>query len=115
MKRGEIWYANLDPTKGSEADKTRPVVIVSRDVNNQAATELGAGVVTVVPMTSNTSRVYSFEVLCPPSETGLRLASKAQATQIRAVDVSRLVEHAGELSGGGLAQLDEALRLHLAL
>ncbi len=56
MKRGEIYYANLSPAIGSEMDKRRPVLIVSNDINNRNAT-----VVTVVPLTSNVSRVYPFE------------------------------------------------------
>lgn len=38
MKRGEIYFANLDPSIGSETAKCRPVLIVSNDINNQAAT-----------------------------------------------------------------------------
>jgi mRNA interferase MazF len=56
MKRGEIYYANLSPTVGSEMDKRRPVLIVSNDINNRAATT-----VTILPITSNISRVYPFE------------------------------------------------------
>ena len=55
IKRGSIWLANLDPTVGSEIRKTRPVVVVSNDVNNT-----NNNVVTVVPITSNTTHVYSF-------------------------------------------------------
>jgi mRNA interferase MazF len=105
----------LAPSRGSEADKTRPAVIVSRDANNQAVEELGLGVLTVVPMTSNTNRVYPFEVLCPASSTGLAADSKAQIPQLRAIDVSRLSEAAGRLDAAALAQIDAALRLHLDL
>ncbi len=34
IKRGEIWLANLDPTVGGEIRKTRPVLVVSNDINN---------------------------------------------------------------------------------
>jgi len=54
MKRGEIYYANLSPTVGSEMDKRRPVLIVSNDINNRAATT-----VTILPITSNISRAKS--------------------------------------------------------
>jgi mRNA interferase MazF len=59
-KRGEIWLANLDPTVGGEIKKTRPVVIISNDINN-----VHNSVVTVLPITSNVKRVFSFEVLLP--------------------------------------------------
>lgn len=55
MKRGEIYYANLSPALGSETDKRRPILIISNNINNRNAT-----VVTVVPLTSNVSRVYPF-------------------------------------------------------
>ncbi len=58
MKRGDIYYANLDPSIGSETAKLRPVLIVSNDINNRMATT-----VTIVPITSNISKVYPFEVL----------------------------------------------------
>lgn len=58
MKRGEIYYANLSPTVGSEVAKRRPVLIISNDANNRAAST-----VTILPITSNVSRVYLFEVL----------------------------------------------------
>ena len=58
MKRGEIYYADLNPVVGSEIAKRRPVLIVSNNANNRAAST-----VTVVPLTSQVSRVYPFEVL----------------------------------------------------
>jgi mRNA interferase MazF len=58
MKRGDIYYANLSPALGSEMDKRCPVLIVSNDANNRAAST-----VTILPLTSNVSRVYPFEVL----------------------------------------------------
>ena len=52
MRRGEIVRVSLDPARGSEADKTRPAVVVSNDAANAAATRLGRGVITVVPTTA---------------------------------------------------------------
>lgn len=52
---------------------------------------------TVVPMTSNTDRIYPFQLLLPANETGLDVDSKAQAEQVRAVAVERLGEVAGSL------------------
>lgn len=58
MRRGEIRWVDLDPEHGAESNKRRPAVIVSNDGANAAAGRLGRGVVTVVPVTSNTKRVY---------------------------------------------------------
>ena len=115
MRRGEIWTVNLDPVRGSEANKIRPAVVVSNDAANATAARLGRGVVTVVPVTSNVERVYPFQVLLPAPVTGLPRDSKAQAEQLRSVAVERLVERVGELPAPLLADLDQALRLHLSL
>ncbi|MCE7885299.1 MAG: type II toxin-antitoxin system PemK/MazF family toxin [Actinobacteria bacterium ATB1] len=115
MRRGEIWLVDLNPARGSEADKRRPAVIVSNDAANATAERLGRGIVTVVPVTSNTSRVYPFQVLLPAGATGLDHDSKAQAEQVRSVAVERLGSRVGALSGDLAAALDEVLRVHLAL
>lgn len=105
----------LDPVVGSEAAKRRPAVIVSNDRLNGTAARLGRGVVTVVPVTSNVTRVYPFQILLPAEETGLSVDSKAQAEQVRSVDVTRIGRLAGVVPASLMAQLDDALRLHLEL
>jgi mRNA interferase MazF len=115
MRRGEIRWVDLDPTRGAESDKRRPGVIVSNDGANSTANRLGRGVVTVVPVTANVERIYPFQVLLTAEATGLVRDSKAQAEQIRSVAVERVGERLGVLTSADLAALDEALRLHLAL
>lgn len=115
MLRGEIWNVDLEPTRGSEANKRRPAVVVSNDRANGAATRLGRGVVTVVPITSNTSKVYPFQVLLSSASSGLAVASKAQAEQIRSIAAERLLHRLGRVSADELMAIDEALRLHLEL
>lgn len=111
MKRGEIYFAALDPTRGAEIQKTRPVVVVSNNAANRSA-----AVVTVVPLTSNVERVFPFEVLLPASRTGLTKDSKAMAQQVRTLDKARLnARSAGELQIEDMRLLDAALRLHLGL
>lgn len=115
MRRGEIRLVDLEPTRGAEANKQRPAVIVSNDGANSTAQRLGRGVVTVVPVTSKTERVYPFQVLLPAIETGLAIDSKAQAEQIRSIAVERVGPRVGLVPVELLDDLDEALRLHLAL
>jgi mRNA interferase MazF len=115
MRRGEIRLVHLDPTRGSEADKSRPGVIVSNDGANSTAERLGRGVVTVVPVTSNTEQVYPFQVLLPAAATGLDLDSKAQAEQVRSIAVERVGPVVASLTPQLIEALDDALRLHLAL
>lgn len=116
MRRGEIWRVDLDPARGSEANKTRPAVIVSNDRANATAYRLGRGVITVVPVTSNVDNVYPFQVpLAATSASGLSADSKAQAEQVRSIAVQRLSRRIGELTTDEGRQLDDALRLHLGL
>jgi len=115
MRRGEIVWVDLDPVQGSEANTRRPAVIVSNDGANAAADRLGRGVLTVVPVTTNVRRVLPFHVLLPAEECSLTEDSKAQAEQVRSVDVRRIVGRAGEVPAQILAELDDALRLHLGL
>ena len=115
MLRGEICLVDLDPVRGSEANKRRPAVIVSNDGANSTATRLGRGIVTVVPVTSNVERVYPFQVLLAARQTGRSRDSKAQAEQVRSIAVERVGRRMGQLSPSLMAQLDDALRLHLGL
>ncbi len=115
MRRGDIYLVDFEPVRGSEVNKRRPAVIVSNDQANAVTERLGAGMVTVVPLTSNVAYVYDFQVFLPAAETGLNFDSKAQAEQIRAVSVLRLSANIGCVPTALMIHLDDALRLHLAL
>lgn len=115
MQRGEVRLIDLERARGSEANKRRPAIIVSNDRANAAATRLGRGLVTVVPVTSNTTRVFAFQVLLRADSTGLKFDSKAQSEQVRAVTVERIGPVLGRVPADTMAEVDEALRLHLQL
>ncbi len=115
MLRGEIRIVDLDPARTGEANKRRPAVLVSNDGANTVAARLGRGVVTVVPITTNIDRVYPFQVLIPAIESGLKHDSKAQAEQVRSVSVERVTDRVGTVPPEVMLEVDEALRLHLAI
>jgi mRNA interferase MazF len=111
MKRGDIYYANLSPAVGSEIAKRRPILVVSNDANNRAAT-----IITILPITSNVSKVYPFEVLLSCENSGLPKVSKVQAQQIRTISKRRIEGDAmGELNEELMQLVDAAMRLHLGL
>lgn len=111
MRRGEIYYANLNPAVGSEAAKRRPVLIVSNDINNRVA-----NTITIVPITSSVARVYPFEVLLEAHDSGLSKVSKIQANQVRTISKQRIEEEVkGILSEEIMQFVDGALKLHLGL
>lgn len=115
MMRGEIRLVDLDPVRGSDASKRRPAVLVSNDQANAVASRLGRGVVTVVPITSNTASIYPFQTLLTAAGTGLRVDSKAQAEQVRSIAIERVGAVLGRVPRDVMAELDAALRLHLQL
>ena len=115
MRRGDICIIDLDTVRGTGANESRPAVIVSNDGANGTATRLGQGVLTIVPVTSNVARIYPFQVLLPAESTGLSVDSKAHAEQVRSIDVTRVQRRVGSVTGELMRQLDDALRLHLAL
>ena len=92
MKRGEVWLCTLDPTVGSEIQKTRPCVIVSPDDLNQRS-----AVVIVAPLTSG-SRLTRFRVAAQfRGKNGLILPD-----QVRALDRQRLVKRLGAIDPSAL-------------
>ena len=111
MRRGEIYYANLSPTVGSEINKKRPVLIVSNDANNRAAST-----VTVLLITSNITNVFPFEISLAMRDSGLPKDSKAQAQQIRTISRERIEGRVvGRLGPEKMALVEAAIRLHLGL
>jgi len=110
IKRGEVFWVNFDPTVGAEAEKTRPAVVVSNDINNAHSP-----IVSISPITSNVSRVYSFEVEIPAGTAGLKTRSKVMVNQTRAVDKIRLIKKLGQLPIQMMADVDQALKMHYDL
>lgn len=115
MIRGEIRLVDFSAALPGEAAGLRPAVIVSNDGANLTAARLGRGVITVVPITSNVARVHPFQVLLSAADSGLSRDSKAQAEQVRAIAFDRITKKLGALPHDQMAEVDEALRLHLAL
>ncbi len=114
--RGEIWWVGLDPSVGAEANKSRTAVVVGRGRLAERAMERGSGVVAVVPTTTrHLDSVFDFQLLLPASRTGLGADCKAQAEQLRAVDVRRLSRRAGYVPPDLMAELDDRIRVWLDL
>lgn len=106
MKRGEVWRINFDPSLGGEIKKTRPATILNNDVSNKYLNR-----VQVVPLTSNTGKLY-------PSEAYVTVSgkqSKAMADQMTTVSKHRLLNLVGSLSPSDLTAVESAVRNQLSL
>jgi mRNA interferase MazF len=111
INRGDIYLASLDPVVGNEISKTRPVIVVSNNINNRYA-----GTVTVLPITSRKlKKTYPFELALAKGTGNLPKDSKVKADQIRTLDRTRLVKNIGKLNNEHLSLLNEAIKIHLAL
>jgi mRNA interferase MazF len=111
-QRGDVFLARLDPAEGSEQAGTRPVVVVTRDAINA-----NSPVVVIIPLTdaANPKRDYPSHVWIAKGVAGLRIDSIAKAEQIRAIQISRFVSYTGRLPAFQMTQLEEAIRITLAL
>ncbi len=106
MKRGEVWWVDFEPAIGSEVRKTRPAVIVSNDASNRAM-----GRVQVVPVTSNTTKLYVFE-----SRIEVKGAQgKAMADQIMTADKQRLKKRIGKVSPSEMLGIERAIKIQLGI
>ena len=111
LKRGEVVRVRLDPVEGSEQGGERPGLVISPSLINQHSP-----VILVAGITSRkTDRVYPFEVLIEPGESGLRQRSKASLMQMRALDRSRVVGRYGAVTVADMERVDAALMIAVGL
>jgi mRNA interferase MazF len=105
-QRGEIWWVGLDPTVGSELNKTRPCVVISNSVVNQHRRT-----VVIVPLSSSPRAA-------PPVMVSVSCSGQpavAVIDQVRAVSKERLVRRIELLSADHLGAVEDALREILEL
>jgi len=99
MKQGEIWHANLNPTKRSEQTGFRPVVIISGNLLNRYLP-----VVIVVPLTTKIKNYKGHPILTPGVSNGLKEPSEMLVFHIRSVSKDRLVRKIGNIENSELKQ-----------
>ncbi len=105
-RRGEVWWVSLDPSVGGEIQKTRPAIIMS---NNAANSMLNR--VIVVPLTSQTTKVYPGEALVTLNGE----QRKAMADQIMIAAKQRLRAKLGGLSMSDVTAVQNAVLLQLGI
>jgi len=113
VRRGEIYFVDLNPTKGNEQTGTRPVLVLSIDAINKLPL-----VITVVVGTKgkNISHNYPTNVRVSPSESGLPMETVFLCFQIRSIDSVRFPKQpAGKVSDETMRKIENAARYSLGL
>lgn len=105
MKQGEIWYADLNPVRGSEQAGYRPVVILSGNLMNKYL-----NLVIVAPLTTKIKNYKGNPILKPSSKNGLKKDSEILIFHLRSISKERLIEKVGEITKGELLQALETLK-----
>jgi mRNA interferase MazF len=112
MRRGEVWWVDFGEPFGSEPGYGRPALIVQADSFNKSR----LGTVLLVPLTRTVEWGEApGNVMCRPKETGLKHLSVANVSQLTVADRRRLVERVGPIPATLMRQVEEGLRLVLAL
>jgi len=112
VRRGEIWWVNLDPTRGAEIRKERPSLVISSDFVGRLPTKV------IVPITEWNASFESsiWHVAIQPSQVnGLSKPSAADALQIRCVSLERFTRKAGRVTADELDEVLVAIRAVLEI
>ncbi len=109
MKRGEIYYADLSPTIGSEQDGDRPVLILQNDTGN-----LFSPTVIVAPFTTQRKRTLPTHIQLS-SVSNLKSCSLLLLEQIRTIDKSRINDYVGTVNENELLQINKKINISLGL
>jgi mRNA interferase MazF len=114
MKRGEIYWATLVPRSGSEQTGRRPVIVVSRDVFNQAP---GWRAVIVIPISTSISQARRgpTAVALPKGAGGLTQGSVALCHQVTTLDRQKLDAMLGSLDMSQMRAVEDGLRIALGM
>lgn len=111
VKRGEIYYADLNPVQGSEQGGLRPVLIVQNDIGNKhSPTVIAAAITSQREKAKLPTHIELNAIKC-----GLRTDSVVLLEQIRTIDKRRLKERMGELDDTSMQQVNTALTVSFGL
>jgi mRNA interferase MazF len=110
-RRGQIYYADLNPVVGHEQAGRRPVLIIQNDIGNRFAPT----VIVAAVSSSLAPKPYPTEVRVSASTSGLSRDSTIRLDQIRTVDKRRLQNYVGQLDAETMHLVDEAIKVSLGL
>ena len=110
VKRGEIYWVNWNPARGSEQSGIRPALVIQNNIGNKySPTTIVAALTTAI------EKSYPFLVKVSTSESGLPKDSIVNLAVIMTIDKNRLTEKTGQLGKSKMAKVDEAIKTSLEL
>ena len=109
IKRNEIYYADLNPVKGSEQGGIRPVLVIQNDTGNKHSPT------TIVASITSKEEKAKLPTHVEVGSCGVERKSLALLEQIRTIDKSRLIKYVGELDGTTVKEINEAIGISLGL
>lgn len=109
IKRNEIYYADLNPVKGSEQGGIRPVLVIQNDTGNKHSPT------TIVAAITSKEEKAKLPTHVEVGGCGVERKSLALLEQIRTIDKSRLIKYVGELDGATVKEINEAIGISLGL
>ena len=110
IKRGQIYYADLSPVKGSEQGGYRPVLIIQNDIGNRYAPTVIAAIIT-----SRHTKAKLPTHIWLNDECGLPKESMVECEQVRTIDKSRLKDFMGAVSDGVMREIEKGLKISFGL
>jgi mRNA interferase MazF len=110
VRRGEIYWVDWSPGRGSEQLGMRPALVIQNDTGNR----FGSTTI-VAALTTAADKAYPFLVKCAARESGLPKDSMINLAAIMTVDKGRLVNKAGKLAENRMAEVDAAIKASLGV
>ena len=107
VRRGEIYFARLNPVEGSEQGNIRPVLIIQNDVGNQFSQT------TIVAAITGKKKKRSFPTHVPIFIAGRKYASTIMLEQIRTIDKSRILGYVGQADDSTMKAVNIAIAVSL--
>ena len=110
IKRGELYWVDWNPAKGSEQTGKRPALIIQNDIgNNSSPTTI------VAACSTAQEKIYPFLVPVTSKESGLPKDCNINLAVIITIDKSRLLGKAGRLTSQKMLEVDKAIKISLGL
>lgn len=110
IKRGEIYWVNWNPARGSEQSGLRPALIIQNDTGNRLSPTT-----IIAALTTAMERSYPFTVKVTAKESGLPKDSTVNLAVIMTMDKTRLAEKCGQLNEAKMAEVSEAIKVSLGM